>query len=145
MEVRSGLSALARLHDGITRLGFYLAALCLIIIVSAYTYEVASRYFFSAPTTWAGSLVAYMLCFMVFLAMPELTRQRVHIFIRIILDGMPERQATRFQHAAYLIASLACLLGAWFCFDTTFKQFIGNISTVNEWRVPKWAVSGIIP
>lgn len=145
MSARSGFSRLAGVHDAITRLGFFCAAICLVAIVCSYTYEVGARYFISAPTTWAASLVSYLLCYLVFLAMPELTRQRVHIFISIVLDSMSERQATRFQHAAYVVAGLACLLAAAFCLDATIKQYASNISTVSEWRVAKWLVSAVIP
>lgn len=141
----SWLSPLARVHDAITRVGFLLAAVCLTIIVGAFTYEVCARYFFAAPTRWASSLVAYMLLLMVFLAMPELTRQRVHIFISIVLDMMTERRATFFQKGTYVLGGIACLLAAVFCMDATYKQFIGNIYTVNEWRVPKWLLSAAIP
>lgn len=144
MNARSGLSWLAGVHDAITRFGFFCAVLCLVIIVCSYTYEVGARYFFSAPTTWAASLVSYMLCCLVFLAMPELTRQRVHIFISIVLDSMSERQATHFQRAAYVVAGVACVLAAAFCLDATVKQYASNISTVSEWRVPKWLLSAAI-
>jgi TRAP-type C4-dicarboxylate transport system permease small subunit len=136
---------LAAIHDAITRFGFYCAAACLAVIVCAYTYEVVARYLFSAPTAWASSLVAYLLCYLVFLAMPELTRDRVHIFISIVLDSAPLRYATALQHLTYVIAAVACAVAAVFCFDATWDQYVGGISTVNEWRVPKWALSVSIP
>lgn len=141
----SWLTPIAKVHDAVTRVGFLLAALCLAVIVFAFTYEVGARYFFVAPTKWASSLVAYMLVYMVFLAMPELTRLRIHIFISIVLDTMSERRATLFQRGTYIVAGVACLLAAAFCIDATYKQFLGNIYTVNEWRVPKWLLSAAIP
>lgn len=141
----SWLSPLGKVHDALTRVGFLLAAVCLAVIVIAFTYEVCARYFFVAPTKWASSLVAYMLVLMVFLAMPELTRLRVHIFISIILDTISVRKATFLQYATYVVAGVACFIAAWFCFDATVKQYVGNIYTVNEWRVPKWMLSAAIP
>lgn len=141
----SWLARLAGVHDVITRVGFFLAGLCLALIVIVYCYEVVSRYLLSAPTTWASSAVSYLLCYLVFLAMPELSRQRVHIFISIVLDTMPVRHATLFQHAAYIVAAIACLLAAWFCFSATAQQYVGNIQTVNEWRIDKWMLSAAIP
>lgn len=82
---------------------------------------------------------------MVFLAMPELTRQRVHIFISIVLDALRPDRATTVQRAAYVLAGCACLLGAAFSFDATYKQFLSNTTTVTEWRVQKWVVSAAIP
>lgn len=141
----SFLATLGRIHDGITRIGFFIAAVCLAAIVFIYCYEVVARYFFSAPTVWADASVAYLLCYMVFLAMPELSRQKVHIFISIVLDTMPKSVATAFQHAAYVVAAIACLAAAIFCLDATFHQYLSNIETVNEWRVKKWMLSISIP
>ena len=56
------LNTLARLHDGVTRVGFHLSKLCLGIIVFAYCYEVFARYFFAAPTWWSSEAVQYSLC-----------------------------------------------------------------------------------
>lgn len=141
----SRLAWLAAIHDWVTRAGFVLAGVCLVVIVGTYAYEVVARYILSAPTTWASSLVSYLLCYMVFLGMPELTRQRVHIFISIVLDTMPIRYATIFQHATYVIAAVACLLAAWFCFTATMQQYAGNIQTISEWRIDKWMLSIVIP
>ncbi len=147
-EDRASPSWLARplaVHDFITRLGFVVAGVCLVLIVFTYCYEIVARYFFVAPTTWASSTVSYLLCYMVFLAMPELTRQRVHIFINIVLDMMPNRRATLLQRGAYVVATIACLLAAGFSLEASWSQYVGGYSTVNEWRVPKWLVSGAIP
>ncbi len=69
------IARLAAAHDALSSLGFAIAAGCLGIIVCSYCYEVVSRYFFNAPTIWAGPLVAYMLCALVFLAAPDITRK----------------------------------------------------------------------
>ena len=139
------LNGLAMAHDALTRAGFCLAGACLAAIVAAYTYEVVARYFFYAPTSWASALVSYLLCYTVFLAMPELARNRVHIFISIVLDELPIRSATALQHLTYGIAAIACFAATWFCFDATWAQFVRGIYTVNEWSVPKWILSAAIP
>jgi TRAP-type C4-dicarboxylate transport system permease small subunit len=144
MAFRTALSRLAGLHDTASRLTFYVAAVCLAVIVLSYTYEVGARYLFSAPTTWAASLVAYMLCAMVFLSIPELTRQRVHIFISIFLDTMAPERARRIQRVTFLIAAVACLFAAGFCADATYQQYQRGISTLNVWRIPKWWLSATI-
>lgn len=139
------LRFLGSVHDGLTRLGFYGAGACLALIVMTYCYEVVARYFFSAPTTWASSLVSYLLCYVVFLAIPELSRKKAHIFISIILDELPDRYSTALFRLAYLIAAVACIFAAAFCFDATAHQFSRGIETVNEWRVPKWVLSVTLP
>ena len=51
-------ATLAKAHDAVTHVGFIGAACCLAVIVCSYCYEVVARYFFSAPTEWASSLVS---------------------------------------------------------------------------------------
>lgn len=142
---RSWLGGLAAVHDGITRVGFFCAGICLGLIVITYCYEVVARYFFSSPTTWASSLVSYLLCYTVFLALPELSRQRVHIVISIVLDVMPSNFSKFLQRCAYGLAAAACLLAAAFSLDATWNQYARGIQTVNEWRVLKWPLSIAIP
>lgn len=132
-------------HDAVTRAGFALAGVCLAIIVGSYCYEVVARYFFSAPTIWVASLVAYLLCASIFLVLPELTREKAHIFISVVPDMMTSRQATRLIKLGRVVGVVACLLAAWFCADATYTQFTRGLYTVNEWDVPKWMVSIFIP
>lgn len=141
----SFVQRLAALHDTVTRIGYVLAGLCLAVIVCSFCFEVAARYFFSAPTSWASSMVAYMLCAMVFLAMPELSRKRIHIYISIVLDLMKPEHATLVQRCTRVVAAAACLLAAVFSFDATWMQFNNGIETVNEWRIQKWMLSIVIP
>lgn len=141
----SWLYGAAKAHDALTRFGFFCSGVCLAAIVFAYCYEVVARYFFSAPTTWASSLVSYLLCYTVFLAIPELSRRRAHIFISIVLDLMPMKSATFIQHTTYILAAATCLAAGAFCLDATIFQYVRGIETVNEWQVPKWILSITIP
>jgi TRAP-type C4-dicarboxylate transport system permease small subunit len=128
----------------ITRTGFFIAGVCLVMVVFTYCYEVVARYFFSSPTIWASSLVAYLLCFIVFLVTPELARNRIHITITIVLDVMPDKYARFLNRCAYATAALACLLAAGFCLDATLTQYTRGIGTVNTWRIHKWPLSAAI-
>jgi len=132
-------------HDAVTAAGFQLAALCLAVIVCTYVIEVTLRYLLNSPTSWASSAVSYLLCIIIFVMLPELTRRRFHIFISVLPDALSERNATLLMRSGYLAAFLACMLAAWFCADATYTQYVGDIETLNEWRVPKWTVSIFIP
>jgi TRAP-type C4-dicarboxylate transport system permease small subunit len=144
-EGTSLLSAAAKAHDALSRFGFFCSGICLGTIVFAYSYEIVARYFLNAPTTWASSAVSYLLCYMVFLAVPELSRRRGHIFISIVLDLMPIKTATFIQLATYILTAVACVTASFFCLDASISQYIGGIETVNEWQVPKWVLSVAIP
>ena len=139
------MSALLRIHDRITIAGNFLAMALLLGICCAFTYEVAARYFFNAPTAWAGAVVAYFLCASIFLAVPNLTRLNEHVTINILVDAMPERLRNGFSSVLRFAAGCICLFSAWFCASESYAQYLGGIETILEWPVPKWLVSMFIP
>jgi C4-dicarboxylate transporter DctQ subunit len=142
--VRSLRARLAAAHDVVTRAGFLSAAVCLVVITGSYCYEVVARYFFSAPTVWAAALVSYALCGMVFMAMPELSRQRIHIVINMLLDWLSPAKADRLRRVLSLTAGGVCLLAAWFSVDATISQYQQGIQTLTAWPIDKWPVSSFI-
>lgn len=139
------LASLGRAHDRLTALSFQIAIACLGIIAVVYCYEVVLRYAFNAPTTWANPLVSYLLCALIFLAMPEMTRTSAHISINLLTDAVPEGVANVLAQVIRVVGVAACLVGAWITAGETGAQFIGGIWTISYFPVPKWTVSIFIP
>ena len=117
---------LAAAHDALSRLGFDVAAGCLGIIVCSYCYEVVSRYFFNAPTIWAGPLVSYMLCALVFLAAPDITRKNTHIVINVVQEKMSPKHVAYLQKFIAAVSAAACLVGVWIVGATVISQYIAG-------------------
>jgi TRAP-type C4-dicarboxylate transport system permease small subunit len=140
-----GLQHIARVHDAITRAGFALAGCTLVVVALSFCYEVVARYFFSAPTEWASPLVSYAMAIMIFLAFPELSRNAAHISINVLTDAVPPRVARRMLVGSRLVAALACLFAAWFCFNETWSQLQFDVWTNPPFAVPKWVISVFIP
>jgi TRAP-type C4-dicarboxylate transport system permease small subunit len=136
---------LADLHDAATSASFAAAACVLGGIAGSFCYEVAARYFFSAPTSWANALVSYMLCAAIFLAVPELTRRRAHIAINLLLDRIPAPSARMLNRLIRTAGAAACLLATWISANATLEQISLGIETISAYPVPKWWVSIFIP
>lgn len=141
----SVLSLLGRAHDLLTAVSFQIAVACLAIISVAFCYEVVARYAFNAPTVWANPVASYLLCAMIFLALPEMTRTAQHININILIDALPAGAAATCNQLIRLVGLVACLLGAWISGSETGAQFLANIWTISYFPVPKWVVSIFIP
>jgi TRAP-type mannitol/chloroaromatic compound transport system permease small subunit len=92
---------LAGLHDAITSASFAVAAAVLGTIAFSFCYEVAARYFFAAPTSWANAFVSYLLCAAIFLAIPELTRRRAHVAINLLLIRLRSCRISRSRSASF--------------------------------------------
>jgi TRAP-type C4-dicarboxylate transport system permease small subunit len=136
---------LARVHDGITAIGFRLALLMLAAIVVCYSYEVVARYLFSAPTTWASPFVSYFFCASIFLTMPELTRRSAHISLNLIDDALRPAVTHVLHRIIRVAAALTCFMAAWITFDATWSDYDFGILTNTYFQVPKWWISIFIP
>ena len=138
------LRYLGRIIDFITKGGAALASLCLAAIVLIYCYEVAARYAFDAPTTWASDVVAFGLCLSVFLMVPEVTRTGAHVAITIVLDQLPHKYLVIARWLIAIVACGACLTAAWASGQENMRQFTYTITTLSTMAIPKWWISGFI-
>jgi TRAP-type C4-dicarboxylate transport system permease small subunit len=136
---------LGDLHDALTSASFAAAACVLGGIAFSFCYEVAARYFFAAPTSWANAFVSYLLCAAIFLAVPELTRRRAHVAISLLLDRLRPDRTIVLNRIIRVAGAAACLLAAWFTGNATLDQFRQGIDTISAYPVPKWCVSIFIP
>jgi TRAP-type C4-dicarboxylate transport system permease small subunit len=136
---------LAGLHDAVTSASFAGSAAVLGAIAFSFCYEVAARYFFAAPTSWANAFVSYLLCAAIFLAVPELTRRRAHVAINLLLDRLSPNRAAVLNRTIRAAGATACLLATWISANATLDQFNLGIDTISTYPIPKWCVSVFIP
>ncbi len=136
---------LRSLHDAITRIGFAGAAACVAVIAGSFWYEVISRYFFNAPTTWAYDLASFVLCPMIFLAIPAMAQRNAHIVVAYLTDGLPERSRATVRQAVLLTAAVTCLICAWITGAETWRQYVRGVETITTVPILKWWVSIFIP
>jgi C4-dicarboxylate transporter DctQ subunit len=139
------LKALGAIHDWISRVGFILAACILAIIVGAYCYEVVSRYFFNAPTIWASPLVSYTLCLTIFLALPDLARQGLHISIDLHEAWASPAALDILLRLTRLVAAACCLAGAWITGEQAWSEYSMGVLTNSYVQIPKWWLFVFIP
>jgi C4-dicarboxylate transporter DctQ subunit len=136
---------LGALHDAISRIGFLIAAAALAFMVAAYCFEIFSRYALHVPTVWVSPIVSYILCIMIFLSVPELTRQSSHIYIDYLESRLSPGAAATFAGITRWIAVIACLFAAWFTLSEALDAFDNDILTNTYLPIPKWWLSILIP
>ena len=85
------------------------AGLCLLAMMSIAMIDAIGRYFFSAPIRGASEIIAYLLGYTVFFALPEVTRDRGHIEVGILVATLPKgaQRAERVVTALVTVAGLA--------------------------------------
>lgn len=141
----TSLDRLRAVHDGLSRISFFLAALVLAFISVAYCCEVISRYFFNAPTVWASPLVSYGLCLTIFLALPDMTRRGMHVSVDLHESWLSPETTAKLLRATSLIAAGTCFLAAWITGEQTWEDFIFETFTNSYVPIPKWWLFIVIP
>jgi len=142
------LAVLLRGHDRLTGLGVQLAMIGLAVVVAAYVLEVVLRYGFNSPTRWSADLVSYLLLFITFMAMPQVTASGGHVAVTALLERL---SPTKQRVAVRVIAVggvVVCLLLAWISLQETLRQVSGNVQMMAAYPVPKawislWIVYGL--
>ncbi len=138
------LTKLSSIHDRLTLIAAVTAAIGLTLIVIFYVYEVVTRYFFNAPTAWVSDFVSYILCASVFLALPQVTKDKGHVAVTILVDIMPDRIAG-YVHVGINTIGFACLaFASYISLQENLRQYTKNIETLAIIPIPQWWVSSFI-
>lgn len=135
---------LLALHDGATWVGYLGGVAALALVAVSYVYEVAARYFFNAPTSWASDLVGYSLCAGVFLMLPYVTATRGHVAVTLVIDAVPQRIASVLHAFINAMGFAFCLFAAWISYNENIRQITRGVLTLGNDPVPKWWISVFI-
>jgi C4-dicarboxylate transporter DctQ subunit len=81
--------AVLALATGVARLGLWLAAAALLIIVTLNTVNIVLRYFFLSALPWAEEAMLYLMIFGVYAAAVSVAWQQVHIRIDAFINLAP--------------------------------------------------------
>lgn len=142
------MAALLRLHDRLTAWGVLAAMAALALIVAAFTLEVVARYGFNTPTRWTADLVSYLLLFLTFMAMPQVTATGGHVAVTALLDKLPVAGRRRAGQAIAVVGMAVCALLTWITFGETLRQATSGVRMMAAYPVPKawislWIVYGL--
>lgn len=144
MPRSDSLRAACYFHDRFTDWGFACAAAAVAIIGLSSCYEVAARYLFSAPTTWAYDATGYLFCAAIFLSMPQLSRSGGHVAITIASDLASPRLHLLLKSLIQIAGVAACTAVAWIGLGESIRQYMHGIETLAVRPIPKWMVSSFI-
>ena len=137
----SFISKLYSVQDAITKVAATLAAIGLGSIVTAYVYEVVTRYFFNSPTAWVSDYVSYALAASIFLALPKVTKDKQHVAVTILVDIMPSKWANIIYTIISLIGFVCLIFAAYVSALENWRQYSKGIETLAIIPIPQWWVS----
>lgn len=135
----------ASLLDRLVTVLGWIGAFLIGLIPAIYCYEVAARYFFSAPTTWSYELGGYLLCLGTLLCAPVVTREHGHVAIVFVAETLPMASRRRLKSAIGLAAAAVCLAVAATTADEVSSQIARNVQTTAAFAIPKWWLTAALP
>ena len=139
------LRGVAGTLDFVTKASSVLSAMALAAILILTLKEVAMRYFFNAPTTWANDVNQWFFALVVMLIVPEIARTNGHIAISVLVDRMPHRKRDVAMRVIAVLSCLMCLAAFYISGNETWRQFTSGITTMWVSPIPKWWISIVIP
>jgi C4-dicarboxylate transporter, DctQ subunit len=139
--VRSLLTLLARLHDGLTELGVQAAKLCIAAMLVLYCWEVFSRYLLGTGTWWSNEYVPYLVCAATFLMMPAITRNNGHVSMSVLENILPPRFALHGRALILVLSLVVCCVISWILLKENIRQVVQDISLLRVRQTPKVYVS----
>ncbi len=137
-----------QLYRGFERFTGFLAAIAafLILLMSLWiTYDVLSRYLFSASSPWAFDLSEYALVWITFLAAPWVLMQDRHVRIELLVDVLPPRVQRALGVVVCITALLTCAILTWRTGIAAFDYIDRNQMMPRIWRIPRIWPYAVIP
>ena len=131
--------------DGILNLFGVLAALTIIFMMLAVTYEVVMRYFLNRPTIWVIEVVEWSMVWITFLGAAWVLRTGGHVKMDIVLNRLSPRAQVLLNVVTSIIGALICLTLFWYSSQLTWDHFLRGVLESRMLAVPKAPLLVIIP
>jgi C4-dicarboxylate transporter, DctQ subunit len=139
------MKAVARLHDGLVYGMAFVAAFLMAAMMVVITLDVILRNLGYQSSAHFFTFTEYALLIVPCLGAPWLAREKGHIYVEILLNGLQPR-ARRFMTMAIGAFCIAvCLVIAWYGFEVAIRDFVQNEKDVRSMDFPRWMVVGWIP
>lgn len=121
-----------------------LAAIAVGIAAVIYVAEVVARYGLNNPLNWSGDTGSYMLCAMVFLSLPLVTRQRGHIAVTMVLEALPQPLFRKVTRVLELVSATVLMIVAAFVLDLCIRQYHQGVLTTMANQIPRWWLTAVM-
>ena len=136
---------LSRIFDRILVGTGYASGAIIVIMMLAMSYDVVLRYFFNAPTKWAGDFSGYMQYVLVLIGAAWVLMIRGHTRIDILVTRFSTRTQKIMSLVTSCIALIACALFVWEGIRATWLAYQGNEFLYRDIEVPLYPLYAVIP
>ncbi len=120
--------------------GLLIAAMMLVI-----TLDVVLRNLGYQSSAHFFTFTEYALLIVPCLGAPWLVREKGHVYVEILLMHLGPRRRAVLRTGIGLLCVAVCVVLAWYGFEVTLRDYLGNEKDVRSLDMPRWMVVGWIP
>ena len=121
------------------------ASVLIFFVVCSICYEVISRYFFNAPTTWVVEISSIILLFTPFLVGGWVLKKNGHVKMDLILEQLSRKNRAILNTITSILAAVACLILVYYGTKLAWDFHKDNFFTNTYLRLPQSPIMSIIP
>ena len=135
----------AKSYDAVIYGMAFIAAFLMAAMMVVITLDVVLRNLGYQSSAHFFTFTEYALLIVPCLGAPWLAREKGHIYVEIVLNGLPPRGKRAMTAAIGLFCIAVCLVIAWYGFEVAWRDFVQNEKDVRSMDWPRWMVVGWIP
>ena len=139
------LKKITTIGDAVTVLFAFLAAVLLVFVTLAVTYEVITRYLFASPTTWVIEITEYCLLFITFLGMAWVLKNEWHVKVDLVLNLLNPRAQALVNTMTSILGVLISLALCWYGGRVSWDVFVRDYYQFAVLKIPYVYVISVIP
>ncbi len=124
--------------DFLIKLGAYIAGTLILITTVMTFYEVVSRSFFNAPTSWATELSIYAIIGSCFLGSAFAVRTYSHITVDLLINSVNDRFKTILAYITNALGLLFSVIFTIYTFSHVLKTYELGVTSASLLRVPMY-------
>jgi len=139
------LRGLKRFVDGVSTVMGAVCCAILVAMVLVVSVNVAMRYVFSAPITWADQVVTYALVYVSFLGAPFALAQRAHVSIDILSTFLRPQNGLRLNVSIDAAGILYCIAFTILAVQEMARLIERGSEFADAFIIPQWIVLVVLP
>ena len=135
---KGGLPSFASYVDGLSRWLGYLTAAMLLAMLLIICYDVAMRYAFNEPTSWATEVSTYLLVAVSFMGLSYAQLKNGHIRVELLTASMPEARRNAFDLVVGWIGILFVFVATWQASILVTENYVNEIRSFSLLTTPMY-------
>lgn len=130
--------------DLLIRWGAYVAGILILLTTVMTFYEVVSRSFFDAPTTWATELSIYAIIGSCFLGSAYAVRTYSHITVDILINNVNDKMKTIFAYLTNTLGLVFSVIFTIYSYLHVVKTFNLQVTSASLLRIPMYIPESLL-